>query len=92
VILKLLDNILFFARTEQGSFIPCRKELTGGRYHVDGDLVLATANEADRHLDLFCPILDACSDHLILILSPLARYLSAVTTPLTVLPVTSRCH
>jgi hypothetical protein len=47
-----------------------------GKYNIDSDPVLASAEETDRRVDLCWLILEACRGHHILLLSPLPRYMS----------------
>ncbi len=47
LVLLLFDDASYFAQTVDGSLIPCRQEFNSPEYHVDGDLVLAPAQETD---------------------------------------------
>jgi hypothetical protein len=40
-VLQLVNNVAFHAMTSEDNIIPCRKDITG-KYHVDGNLLLAS--------------------------------------------------
>ena len=66
-----MDNVAFFARTEEGGLIPARRETNTGKYHIDGELVLAHKEELVRSFKLCLPLFKTAKDHKILVLSPL---------------------
>jgi len=76
VIFWLYDNSLYFARTEEGGFIPIRRAVDG-TYHVDGDLMLAPVEVSKQVIDNCMPIIAAGGTRPKIIISPLARYTNA---------------
>ena len=76
VIFQLLDNSVYMARTDEGALIPCRRESSSNRYHVDGDLMLAPRELVKNLVNLCTPILRAAGDLAKIMLVPLPRYTS----------------
>jgi len=74
VVMLMLDNAAYFARTEEGSLIPARRG-EHGTYHLDGELVIAPAEMFSRTLKICDPLLKmADSAETALLISPLPRY------------------
>ena len=73
VIFQLLDNNMYFAGTEEGGLIPATRD-QDGRYHVEGDLVLADRSAQLAVLKLCSPIWDTAAGKHMVVVSPLPRY------------------
>ena len=76
VLFVFLDNSFYFARSEDGSMLPHRRSIDG-KYHVDGDLALATKETAKHLFNLVTPVLEAANHHKKILLTPLPRYIYA---------------
>jgi hypothetical protein len=80
VLLHCLDNVSYFARTEEGGDMPIRR--CDGDFHVEGDLILASK---DRQLTLFNtiePILQLLAIFKLLLVTPMPRFLYEGCCPL----------
>ena len=73
VIFQLLDCAAYYARTEEGGLLPSRQG-TGGKYHIDGDLVVAPKEMFLQFLKVCLPLLRVGAKFKKLLLSPLPRY------------------
>jgi hypothetical protein len=73
VIFQMLDAAAYYAGCEDGSVIPMRRD-PRGRYHVDGELVMATGDFFTRSLRVCLPLLKAAGNNNKLLLSPIPRY------------------
>ena len=81
VLLHCLDNVSYFARTEEGGDMPIRRG-DDGDFHVEGDLILASK---DRQLILFNtiePILQLLAIFKLLLVTPMPRFLYEGCCPL----------
>ena len=58
VVFHLLDNNYYFAQSEDGGRLPARKG-TDGRFHFEGDLVLANKDSQYAILKLCEPLWEA---------------------------------
>jgi hypothetical protein len=73
VILFLLDNSVFYIRSQDGGrALP--KKLGDGKYHAVGELVVASRDIQNEHFHAMKPILDVIGSRPCLIVSPLQRY------------------
>jgi hypothetical protein len=75
IVLQLFDNIAYYAVTSEDTIIPCRKDVFG-RYHVDGDLLLAPPEMLSPYIRNCLPIMHQLEDFPKIVLSPLPRYLT----------------
>ena len=73
IVFQLLDCAAYYARTEEGGLLPSRQG-TGGRYHIDGDLVVSPKEMFIPFLKVCLPLLRAGPKVKKLLLSPLPRY------------------
>jgi hypothetical protein len=73
VVFQLFDSAAYYAGCEDGSIIPMRRD-PGGRFHVDGELVMATGDLFTRTLKICLPLFKACAGANKIVLSPLPRY------------------
>jgi len=76
VIYQLFDNCLYYARCEDGSLIPARKG-QDGRFHVDGESVLAPKEMQYRTFKQLLPVLELAGGNGSIIVPPLPRYWKA---------------
>ena len=74
VCVQLFDNCYFFARGEDGSTLPARRG-HDGRYHVDGDSVLAAKDVQFQIFKQLIPVLEAVAGTRLILLAPIPRYL-----------------
>jgi hypothetical protein len=80
VVLQLFDNISYYTITSEDTIIPCRKDVTG-RYHVDGDLLMAPPEMISPYIRNCIPIMNELENIPKIILSPLPRYLTRSCCP-----------
>jgi hypothetical protein len=74
IILWFMDNSIFEAMTEEGSRIPPRK--LEGRFHLDGDIVVADRAATIRLLRLCRPAFIATAGINTVMMSPLPRFVT----------------
>jgi uncharacterized membrane protein YgcG len=73
IILMVTDNMAYLVETEEGeSHLPKRDD--GGKYHVDGQVRLASAKHVRKILQKFLPVLELLKKNRKIILVPLPRY------------------
>jgi len=73
IILMVTDNMAYLVETEEGeSHLPKRDD--GGKYHVDGQVKLASAKHVRKILQKFLPVLELLKKNRKIILVPLPRY------------------
>ena len=73
-IFQLLDNTVYMTRTEDGGLMPCRKEASSNKYHVDGEVMLAPKELLKDSINICTPIIRAVGDMAKIFLVPLPRY------------------
>jgi len=73
VVFQLLDNCFYFARSEDGSMLPARKG-HDGRFHVDGENILAPKEMQYRTFKQILPVLDLARNYVSIIIPPIPRY------------------
>ena len=76
IIFMLLDNNMFFGQSEDGSRGLPKKE-ADGRYHAEGVIHLADKDGQYAILKLCEPIWETAKDLNMVIISPMARYVTA---------------
>ena len=76
IIFMLLDNNMFFGQSEDGSRGLPKKE-ADGRYHAEGVIHLADKDGQYAILKLCKPIWETAKDLNMVIISPMARYVTA---------------
>jgi hypothetical protein len=76
LLINAFDNSYFVAKTEDGHFIPPRKD-SSGRYHVDGEVACAPQETAKKMLINSFPLLRKFADIPKIVLVPIPRYLYA---------------
>jgi hypothetical protein len=76
LLINAFDNSYFVAKTEDGHFIPPRKD-SSGRYHVDGEISCAPLETAKQMLINSFPLLRKFAAIPKIILVPIPRYLYA---------------
>jgi len=79
VIFQFLDSAAFYARCEDGSLVPAHQGLDeyakpDGRFHLDGELVVAPKELFLHTLKTSLPLLKAANGCKKILLSPLPRY------------------
>ena len=79
IVFQFLDSAAFYARCEDGSLVPARQGLDensdpDGRFHLDGELVVAPKELFLHTLKTSLPLLKAAGDLKKVLLSPLPRY------------------
>jgi hypothetical protein len=73
VVIMVMDNSLYFVEEEDGGrHLPQRSE--DGKYHIDGQLKLATGRQAAKVMEKFLPILRRLKKNRKLIVVPSPRY------------------
>jgi hypothetical protein len=75
VVLQLLDNSIFFGKTEEGAMMPVLKG-PDGKYHLQGDLELPTKERQFEILNMLKPVLDMLKEQQIIIITPMPRYVA----------------
>jgi hypothetical protein len=76
-VLAILDNNLYFALPSCGDGVPIpESRAVDGRYHVDGDLVVAGKTSQQVLFNNLKPIFDAISPKNIILMGPLPRYVN----------------
>jgi hypothetical protein len=76
VVLFLLDNSMFYTRVNDGGrALP--KKLADGKFHVVGEMVVASRDIQTEHYNTLRPVLDAVGRIPCLIVAPLQRYIVA---------------
>lgn len=76
VVLVILDNNVFFGRSEDGE-LKLANKLTGeDRYHVDGELMVAGKEEQFRIFRELKPVFELCRDRKFIVVTPMARYVT----------------
>jgi hypothetical protein len=76
LVINAFDNSYFVAKTEDGHFIPPRKD-SSGRYHVDGEIACAPQETAKQMLINSFPLLRKFAAIPKIVLVPVPRYLYA---------------
>jgi hypothetical protein len=76
LLINAFDNSYFVAKTEDGNFIPPRKD-GSGRYHVDGEISCAPMETAQQMLINSFPLLRKFAEIPKIVLVPIPRYLYA---------------
>ena len=76
VILHLLDNTVFFAKSEDGSMVPARRG-SDGRYHVDGELAIASKDTLCTMFKTLLPIMELIKGRKRVVVLPMPRYVVA---------------
>ena len=74
-VLQLFDNVAYYAVTSEDTIIPCRRDPLG-KYHVDGDLLLAPPEMITPYIKNCGPVFELLADTPKIFLSPLPRYLT----------------
>jgi hypothetical protein len=74
VLIHCFDNIAFMARSEEGGDLPIRR-YPDGRYHIEGELVLASKERLFMYFKNSLPIFKLLERFRIFFLSPMPRYL-----------------
>jgi hypothetical protein len=73
IIMMVTDNMAYLVETEDGeSHLP--KKDDGGKYHVDGQVKLASAKHVRKILQKFLPVLELLKKNRKIIMVPLPRY------------------
>ena len=73
VIIQCLDNTAYYSRTEEGGDIPIRKY--DNKFHVEGDLVLATKERQRIMFNNLEPLLQLLGNRKVILTTPSPRYL-----------------
>ncbi len=76
VVIMVLDNSLYFVEDEDGGRHQPQRS-GDGKYHIDGQLKLATGRQATKVMEKFLPILRRLKKNRKLILVPSPRFASA---------------
>jgi hypothetical protein len=75
VILQLLDSSMFYTKCSDGSRV-LPKKMQDGRFHVEGELVVASADTQFDHYNTLKPVLDKIGSRPCIIVSPMPRYIT----------------
>jgi hypothetical protein len=75
LVMHLLDNSVFNALQEDGTSIPERN--LNGKYHVDGELVVADKRSQEKLLKLCKPLFSSAAGRKLVVVIPLPRYVTA---------------
>jgi hypothetical protein len=73
IVLHCCDNIAFMSRTEEGGDLPIR-QFPNGKFHVDGDLLLAGRDRLHMYFKNMIPILKNLENRKVIFLTPMPRY------------------
>lgn len=73
VVLFCFDNSCWYGEDDEGVVRPASK--SDGRYHIEGDLGIASLDKVTKMTALIQPILEECGDRKMIIIPPLPRYL-----------------
>ena len=76
VVFQLLDNNMFFSRFEDGSLCPARRAIDG-KYHMDGELVIASQESQFAILKLCGPLWEAAKGLRMVVVGPMSQYISS---------------
>jgi hypothetical protein len=74
VILQLLDNSTFYAKAQDGSWLPPAAD-GNGRYHMPGEIRVAGRDTQVDHLRALHPLFKILKQHKILMVTPMQRYI-----------------
>jgi hypothetical protein len=74
VVLQLLDSNIYYVRGADGTRELPKKE-ADGRYHVKGELMVASYEQQTEHFHALKPILDTIGKRPCLIVSPMPRFI-----------------
>jgi hypothetical protein len=75
VILQLLDNSTFYGKAQDGSWLPPTAD-SGGRYHMYGEIRVASKDTQMDHFRALHPLFDILKQQKILLVTPLLRYIT----------------
>jgi hypothetical protein len=73
VVIQLLDNSVFYGKTEEGALMPAMKG-PDGKYHLQGDLVVASKERQFEILNMLKPVLDMLKEQQVIFITPMPRY------------------
>jgi hypothetical protein len=73
VVLQLLDNSVFYGKTEEGALMPAMKG-PDGKYHLQGDLVVTSKERQFEILNMIKPVLDMLKEQQVIFITPMPRY------------------
>jgi hypothetical protein len=76
ILVNAVDNSFYVARTEDGHFIPPRKD-NSGKYHIDGEIACAPQETAKQLLINLFPLLKRFPEVKKILMVPVPRYLFA---------------
>jgi hypothetical protein len=76
VVIQLLDNSIFFGKTDEGALMPASRG-QDGRLHIKGDLEVAGKERQMEVLNMLKPLLDLLRDKKIILVAPMPRYVAA---------------
>ena len=74
VIVQALDNTAYMGRSEEAGDLPIRR-LPNGKYHVDGDLVIANYERQKMMFNALEPVLRLLDKRNVILLTPMPRWL-----------------
>ena len=74
IVFQNLDGATYYARCEDRSLIPARRDNKDGKYHLDGELVVAPKELFLHSLKTCLPLFKAGGKNDMILLSPLPRY------------------
>jgi hypothetical protein len=75
VVQQLLDSSMFYTKCSDGSRV-LPKKLQDGRFHVEGELVVASADTQFDHYNTLKPVLDKIGNRPCIIVSPMPRFIT----------------
>jgi hypothetical protein len=75
VILQLLDSSIFYTKRSDGSRV-LPKKMQDGWFHVEGELVVASADTQFDHYNTLKPVLDKIGNRPCILVSPMPRFIT----------------
>ena len=81
IVLQCLDNSSYFSLNEDGSLTLPSKSLLDGKYHLSGELKIATKEQVANLLKVLLPILKAVPSAELILITCIPRYMYAKCCP-----------
>ena len=77
IILQCMDNSTFFCQNEDGSLTLPVKALSDGKYHMVGDLRIATREQVNNLFNILKPLLSVITGAEVILVTCIPRYLNS---------------
>ena len=75
IVLHCLDNSAFFSRNEDGSLTLLVRAMADGKYHLTGDLKVASKDQTVNLVKLLVPLLKAVPEADIILMTCIPRFM-----------------